>query len=164
MIRQFGSLDHTLHTDPSIKTTANLCVLGRVLGEVAGSVKRPDPLAPGPEYLALAWLWFTVSVGYVPLSWRFLGGSPGQRVVGLRVVSGGTGRRLSGLACLGRFVVWFGCLVTVIPALATSILAARDAYRQTWPDKAVGSLVVRIGTPLEQPSPKAWDGASSSLQ
>ena len=35
MIRELGSFDHSLHSDPSIQTTGDLCVLGGVLREVA---------------------------------------------------------------------------------------------------------------------------------
>jgi hypothetical protein len=35
MIGQLRSLDHSFDPDPSIQTTARLCVLGGVLGEVA---------------------------------------------------------------------------------------------------------------------------------
>jgi hypothetical protein len=65
MRREVGSFDHALYSDPSIKTTGNLCVLGGVLGEVAryaGSVplaglrarsyrSRVDLLTPADHHL-----------------------------------------------------------------------------------------------------------------
>jgi hypothetical protein len=66
VVGDLGSLDYSLHTDPSIQTATRLCVLGGVLCEVArdaGSVpvagvpvgadrSRVDLLAPADDQLA----------------------------------------------------------------------------------------------------------------
>lgn len=108
-----------------------------------GSSIRGSRSYSTPEYVAIMWLWFFLVILYVPVLWRWLGGLPAQSLLGMRLIRSHDGRRLDGWACLGRYVVWLACVLTLVPAVITAILALRDPYRRTWPDRAVGSVVVR---------------------
>ena len=80
-----------------------------------------------------------VSVGYIVLLNAF-GGTLGKRVLGMRLENVNTGENIGYRAAVVRFVVSIASGL----ALALGYLwAIWDDDKQTWHDRAVGSVVMR---------------------
>ena len=100
-----------------------------------------DYYSTGAQFMYL--LWFAFFILYQPLCWWAFQGTPGQRVLGLRVVRAADGTPLGLGPTLGRFAVWAVCQLTVILAIIAAAAASDEPARQTWWDKASGSVVVQ---------------------
>jgi uncharacterized RDD family membrane protein YckC len=87
--------------------------------------------------------WFILAFAYHPTCWWAFEGTIGQRALGLRVVRAADGRSLGFGATTIRYIVWLVCQVITIIAIIAAAIANDDPRKQTWWDKAAGSVVVR---------------------
>lgn len=84
------------------------------------------------------------AVLYFPLMWWKKGATVGQKALGLKVVRAADGGPIEGKQALARFVVFlleFVGLLILVGGLGF-LWAAFDERKQTWHDKAAGTVVV----------------------
>ena len=93
--------------------------------------------------MAVLWIWVGFFLIYHPMFWWRLGRTPGQMAFHLRVVREADGRRLHFGETLMRYVVWFGCMVTVVLAVLAAIFAASEPKKRAWHDEGAGSVVIK---------------------
>lgn len=92
----------------------------------------------GSEALGYA-VYFVVLVAY--FTWGNASGATlGKKALGIRVVSLASGDEIGLGAALGRLVVWW---LGTIPLYLGWFWMVWDKKKQTWHDKAVGSVVVK---------------------
>jgi uncharacterized RDD family membrane protein YckC len=91
----------------------------------------------------LLWLWVLFFLVYHPLCWWRFGHTAGQRAMGLRVVREVDGLPLRLGAVVLRYVIWFGCMLTVILAIIAAIMADAEPTKRAWHDEASGSVVIK---------------------
>ncbi len=71
-----------------------------------------------------------------------LGGTLGKRALGLRVVSASDGANIGPLRALVRYLIY---VIGAIPLCLGWLWSIWDGQKQTWHDKAAGSIVVKKG-------------------
>ena len=76
---------------------------------------------------------------YIPLGNSY-GGTLGKRMLGLQVVSASDGSNIGPLRGLARYLVY---VIGAIPLCFGWLWSIWDSQKQTWHDKAAGSIVVR---------------------
>ena len=76
---------------------------------------------------------------YIPLGNSY-GGTLGKRMLGLQVVSASGGSNIGPLRGLARYLVY---VIGAIPLYFGWLWSIWDSQKQTWHDKAAGSIVVR---------------------
>ncbi len=78
---------------------------------------------------------------YIALGNSF-GGTLGKRMLGLQVVSASDGANIGPLRGLARYLVY---VIGAIPLCLGWLWSIWDGQKQTWHDKAAGSIVVKKG-------------------
>ncbi len=82
-----------------------------------------------------------VALFYTPLGNSY-GGTLGKRMLGLQVVSALDGSNIGPLRGLARYLVY---VIGAIPLCLGWLWSIWDGQKQTWHDKAAGSIVVKKG-------------------
>ena len=85
------------------------------------------------------------------------GQTVGKRLLKIRTIDAGTGGMLgvtrglgrAGISALLQFISGFSLLLT-LPSLLDVLWPLWDPQRQTWHDKAAGSVVVRVDEPPDE--------------
>ena len=107
-------------------------------GLVVGIVELVLRLILGRAGIALS---FVFSVGYFTYFHGRTGQTPGNAALGIRVVDIDTGEVIGYGRAFGR---WLVSIVSTFVLLIGFLWMLWDPRKQTWHDKAVGSLPVRV--------------------
>jgi uncharacterized RDD family membrane protein YckC len=113
-------------------------------GLVVGIVETVLRLLIGPEGVEIA---FVSTIGYFTYFHGRTGRTPGNAALSIRVVDlrHGTGRPIGYGRAFGR---WLVSIFSGLVLLIGYLWMIWDAEKQTWHDKAVGSVVVFEGSTL----------------
>jgi len=92
-----------------------------------------------------------VAMCYMPVMWMQSGATLGQKALALRVVREADGEPVRTKAAIVRFVVMLlECIFGVLGVLGF-IWTAFDGKKQSWHDKAAGTIVIRVDRPIDPP-------------
>ena len=92
---------------------------------------------------AVALLMLAIVVAYDPFLTAVHGSTPGKRVIGLEVIAAVDRQRATPWRLAARVLVAVTCWIFIIPGVLDLIAGWHDPLRQTWHDRAVGTIVVR---------------------
>jgi len=92
---------------------------------------------------AVAMLILTIVVAYDPILTAMLGATPGKRVIGLEVIAAADRQRATPWRLSGRVLIAMTLWTFIVPGVLDLIAGWHDPLRQTWHDRAVGTIVVR---------------------
>lgn len=97
--------------------------------------------APGPLY----WICVLAVIGYTIWNMYYRQGKTGQTigksVLGLKLIKESTGEPLGGWLCFGRYLLH---ILDELPCFVGFLWPLWDAKRQTFADKIVSSVVIRV--------------------
>ncbi len=100
--------------------------------------ENPDALRSVVGFLTLA-----IVVAFDPLSTALFGSTAGKRIIGLAVITTSDHQRASAWRLTARALIALMCWMLIVPGVLDLIAGWHDPLRQTWHDRAAGTIVVR---------------------